>query len=726
MSGDAKDPLELIGKTIADKYLIKAIVGEGGFSTVYRAEHLIWKQDVAIKCFTVLQNAEPEQRDQLLEDFIQEGKLMSELSSRSAAIVQARDIGKLEVEDGHWVPFMVLEWLDGVPLDTLLTSENNHGLLPRTLSETLALLEPVAVAVDVAHKRNIAHRDLKPANIMLMGDARSSDVVVKVLDFGIAKVMAEHEQLQQQLKLTGQQITAFTPNHGAPEQFSRNYGATGPWTDVYAMALIMMEVLRSGKPSLQGATFYELGVTSCDANKRPTPRALGIAVNDVVEEIFAGALSVNPEERYATMGEFWGELYAEVFPNRDTWSSSTYNTTDPNRRSKLPPRSRIPSIGDGATAIFTDTTSAARPMQLSPDTRASAMAATKPPARSSNKTVGIVAAAALLLAGGVGAFFMFGSGDGKDASVDLATASASGATATSAAPSATTATGKASVVWSGGCPERMKVVIGSTFTMGSNDGAFPLWRPAHQVTLDTFCLATHEVTVADYQQCVDEGSCKPADARPDFPAGRNQTSEDHNKQLDAFAALCNTGKAGRDDHPINCVDWYRADAYCKNYGFRLPREAEWEYAARGNDGRRFPWGNDSGGMYYMNAAGTEWGAFLEKSGLPKPSGLMYQQDDGFPGTAPVGKYPRGQTQTGQLDMVGNVWEWTHDWYALYKPGAVVDPKGPAAGDRKAIRGGGFNGEVSLWVNPAARYHQLATASVHAVGFRCGADIRAAE
>ena len=105
---------------------------------------------------------------------------------------------------------------------------------------------------------------------------------------------------------------------------------------------------------------------------------------------------------------------------------------------------------------------------------------------------------------------------------------------------------------------------------------------------------------------------------------------------------------------------------------------------------------------------------------------MFDGDDGFAGTAPVGRYPRAQTQRGHMDMVGNVWEWTSDWYALYPDEPQSNPKGPAAGERKAIRGGGFNGEFALWMNPAARYHQLATASVHAIGFRCASDVKPAE
>jgi formylglycine-generating enzyme required for sulfatase activity len=73
-------------------------------------------------------------------------------------------------------------------------------------------------------------------------------------------------------------------------------------------------------------------------------------------------------------------------------------------------------------------------------------------------------------------------------------------------------------------------------------------------------------------------------------------------------------------------------------------------------------------------------------------------------------------------MVGNVWEWTHDYYALYQPGDVVDPQGAADGDRKAIRGGGFNGGFELWVNPAFRYHQDKNAMAHGIGFRCAKSL----
>src|SRR3954463_2531348 len=138
MSADSgRDPLGISGTIIADKYRIGSVIGEGGFSVVYRAEHTIWQQPVAIKCFKILADAPEDQRQMLLDGFIQEGKLMASLSSRTAAIVQARDVGNFITADGQWIPFMVLEWLEGKPLDVVLWNERRSGLPARTIHEAL-------------------------------------------------------------------------------------------------------------------------------------------------------------------------------------------------------------------------------------------------------------------------------------------------------------------------------------------------------------------------------------------------------------------------------------------------------------------------------------------------------------------------------------------------------------------------------------------------------------
>ena len=314
------DMFEIVGTTVADKYKVERAVDEGGFSVVYKAEHTIWRQPVALKCFKVLNDLPEAHRDRLLQAFVQEGQLLAALSSRTAAIVQARDIGTFMTRKGVWVPFMVMEWLEGRPLDAVLDLESQRRLPNRTIEEVLRFLDPAAVALDVAHQRNIAHRDIKPGNFFVIGDPRGPDAFVKVLDFGIAKVMAEHAAESASSAHTGREITSFTPNYGAPEQFSRSHGATGPWTDVFALALVVVEML-IGRPPLDGDDYLQFAVQSRDPARRPTPRTFGVAVPDAVEQVLTRALSVSPSDRHRTAGDFWRDLHRAA--TGGAWSGAT-------------------------------------------------------------------------------------------------------------------------------------------------------------------------------------------------------------------------------------------------------------------------------------------------------------------------------------------------------------------------------------------------------------------
>src|SRR5579859_6525250 len=135
------DTLKLVGRTIAEKYEVEALVGEGGFATVYRAMHLIWKRPVALKVFKAFGDFSEENRQKLLDEFIQEGALLADLSARTAAIVQARDIGMLDGEGASGVPFMVLEWLEGATLEAALADEKARALPLRTAAEAVQLLD---------------------------------------------------------------------------------------------------------------------------------------------------------------------------------------------------------------------------------------------------------------------------------------------------------------------------------------------------------------------------------------------------------------------------------------------------------------------------------------------------------------------------------------------------------------------------------------------------------
>jgi formylglycine-generating enzyme required for sulfatase activity/serine/threonine protein kinase len=723
MTMDTDDPFGISGTIIAEKYRIETVIGEGGFSIVYKAEHTIWRQPVAIKCFKILANAPVDQRDRLLDDFIQEGKLMAKLSSRSAAIVQARDVGTFTARDGAWIPYMVLEWLEGRPLDAVLYDERMAGMPSRQIHEVLALLEPAAIAFEIAHANSIAHRDIKPENLFIIGDPRGTDFFVKVLDFGIAKVMGDHAALASALAQTSAVApTAFTPSHGAPEQFSRSHGATGPWTDVFAMALVMVEVMLGGGAALQGDDYMQLAVASRDPARRPTPRMFGLEVSTAVEAVFAKALAVSPADRFTSMGKFWAALHQAVFPDSSMWnpgSMSGISLITANTSSGFSASGRISS--PGGTQPPLNPTPPGTVQSPGADPRYYAQVTTQPSQGGPSKPAIFfsVVGLAALAGGGLAAYMFFVRGQGTEGgdTPTIGAGSPTGAVSGAAPASASVAAVPARRTE---CPSDMVLVSGGRFFMGSDDEAFKLWQPAHKVSLDTFCIDTYEVTVEAYKACSDAGDCKRPDAVPNYPkaAGPKEISdEQHEKIRNIYAEFCNFGKDGREKHPINCVSWELSDAFCKVKGKRLPTEAEWEYAARGSDGRKFPWGDEPGGPLYMNAAGIEFNKWEASKGQPT-SGRMYEADDGHVGTAPVGSFPKGKTKFGAYDIVGNVWEWTADWFQTYKPDEEVNPKGAPAGERKVIRGGAFNGGVQIWLNPAFRYHQVATASSHGIGFRC--------
>ena len=291
------DPFELIGTVVDHKYLIEAVVGEGGFSVVYRAMHLIWKRPVAIKAFRLGHVALGE-REALVEAFVREGALLTELSERSVAICQARDVATLTTTKGDWVPYLVLEWLEGETLEAWMTRARAQGSRP-SLDEAVALLGPAIDALSIAHAAGIVHRDVKPANLFIVG-ART----VKLVDFGIAKVVRD---ARERIGVRTREACSYTPGYGAPEQVAPVLGDTGPWTDVFSMALILVEMI-SGRDALVGRDIEALSRAALDPGGRPTPRARGALVSDAVETVFKRALAVRPADRPSTARHFLDAL----------------------------------------------------------------------------------------------------------------------------------------------------------------------------------------------------------------------------------------------------------------------------------------------------------------------------------------------------------------------------------------------------------------------------------
>ena len=679
------DTLKLIGRTIAGKYAVERVVGEGGFATVYRATHLIWKRPVALKVFKALSQFSPQSRQKLLDEFIQEGALLADLSARSAAIVQARDIGMLDAPDGEQVPYMVLEWLDGTTLEGVLADEKTRNLPLRSVDHAVRLLDPAAEALALAHRKGIAHRDVKPGNIFVIGDPRG-DATVKLLDFGIAKVVSDAQKMAGTFTKTSGQVTSFTPAYGAPEQFSRSHGATGPWTDVFALALIVVETV-TGREPLEGEDFVQLAVASGSTDRRPTPRTLGATVSDRVEAAFARALAVKPSDRWQSAGEFWNGLRLAL-------------QMDPMRAMTDPSPQALGDSGKPSATAPTIASVSSRPSAAAAVTGAP-HATTAGRATRSGKTGVLVGVGIVTVAGIV--------------AIAQTRGTKSMAPPPSAAPSASAAAPAVAPVQTvqatppPGCPSGMIQIPGGSFFMGTDDG-LPSEKPSHQVTLAPYCIDEFEVTVGQYKACSDGGRCKRAGVTNEWP-----TISD--KEHKAFDPLCNVrDPTGKSKHPVNCVDWEMADKFCHEQTKRLPTEAEWEFAARGPDGRKYPWGDDDPAAGHLNACGKECVAWGVKNGIEEKA--MYNVDDGFANTAPVGSFPKGASRYGVQDVVGNVWEWVADWYGEYGKEELKEPSGPPTGDERVIRGGAWNGSYPSWVRPTFRYKDAPTKRSYGIGFRC--------
>ena len=221
-------------------------------------------------------------------------------------------------------------------------------------------------------------------------------------------------------------------------------------------------------------------------------------------------------------------------------------------------------------------------------------------------------------------------------------------------------------------------VPASAFTMG---GIFDDERPEHLVSLSPYYIQETELTVSHYRDCVTAGAClEPA-------AGE----------------ACNWGVADRDiadrdDHPVNCISWYDAARFAAWAGLRLPTEAEWEKAARGTEGRAYPWGDQPPG-----GSGNCDRAVMMRAGL----GLGC----GYDGTGPVGTRPEGRSPYGIRDMTGNVWEWTADWYRedYYVDSPAVDPINTQPGLFRSIRGNSWyyvDPDADLRAANRYRFHPL--------------------
>lgn len=280
------DPL--IDQTLDNKYLLEERLGEGGMGTVYRARHLLMDRPVAIKVL----------HSQFVEN--EAARTRFQLEARAAVLlhhpnaVSVTDFG----QTAEGLVYIVMEFLNGHTLREILAKE-----APLETARATSIMLQTSAAVAAAHKAGIIHRDLKPSNILVTKSA-AAPAVVKVLDFGIAKLAADILDDEDASALTLPGTPIGTPRYMSPEQYEGR--DLTPAADVYSLGVILYEML-TGMAPFTGVSPVEIAIKH--ANDPPLrPREIVATIPPDVERIVLHALEKQPEARPADASEFRGEL----------------------------------------------------------------------------------------------------------------------------------------------------------------------------------------------------------------------------------------------------------------------------------------------------------------------------------------------------------------------------------------------------------------------------------
>jgi eukaryotic-like serine/threonine-protein kinase len=579
-----KDEASLLPSRHLGKYRIDGVIGAGGMGAVYSAFNPDTRSPVAIKTL----HPHASEREGARTRFQREAAAVAALRTRH--VIGIFDFGS--TDDGTL--YLVMELLEGHNL----RQEVAAG--PLELGRVNMILGGALRGLASAHRAGVTHRDLKPENIFI-ADTDDGEVA-KVLDFGIARVdSGDAHALTQSGALMG------TPAYMAPEQIAGNRGAIGPRTDVYAMGVILYELLTGRAPFL-GDTVTEVLSRVLTRDFQPLAKVRPELPEPLVA-VAERAMADSFEERFQSADAF-----------RDAWQHAlhrvdpTLQPTPPRtaeRAAQAPSPMLATDTGDGDDAGFAATlaTPSETPRPAGPRPPAAELPSVtpgpvviegtgaQPPPRRLGLWLGL---GGLVVAGGAAAFLLTRGGDEPPDRPVVVEAADAGAVAVSPAPAD-------AEVAAPEPPPGMVRFAGGTFEMGNEDPAFRHYNydPVHTVELAPFWLDRTEMSVGTYLEALGTDRA---------PGG----SDD--------AAM-----------PVRDLTWLQAKAACEALGRRLPTEAEWEFAAT-----RAP---------------------LD----PERARLMTK---GVTGPAPVGTHEGDCTPDGVCDLLGNVMEWTADaWREAGGPAA---------------------------------------------------------
>jgi tRNA A-37 threonylcarbamoyl transferase component Bud32 len=296
----ALDPANLSGKTISSRYRIMDKLGEGGMGTVYKAEHCLMEKIVAFKVLHPHLIA----NKQSLERFRREVRAASKFQHKN--VIQIYDAG--EGEGGIF--YMAMEFVEGVSLSSVV----EKGPIP--IERCLVILRQVLKAIGEAHKKAIVHRDLKSENVMITKDKRGEDLV-KVMDFGIAKVLDDAHAVStdadgdgQKIYKTMEGVITGTPQYMSPEQAEGK--KVDHRSDLYSLGVILFEMLTGELPFKSETAMGFLGKHIVEEPPRPSVMHPELSIPPSIEKIVMRLLEKEPDKRYQTAGDIFEELEAKV------------------------------------------------------------------------------------------------------------------------------------------------------------------------------------------------------------------------------------------------------------------------------------------------------------------------------------------------------------------------------------------------------------------------------
>jgi formylglycine-generating enzyme required for sulfatase activity/serine/threonine protein kinase len=645
------------GSVFAGDFRVVRKLAAGGMGAVYVAEQLSTGRQRALK----LMHPGLVENPMLRTKFEQEARIGARIASDHVVEVVAAG-----VDAATGSPWLAMELLEG---EDLATAVRSRGCFAP--GEVVAIYEQLCHAVGAAHAAGIVHRDLKPENVYLASSRRAgAAATVKVLDFGIARVVEE-------ARPTSSTGAMGSPYWMSPEQTEQR-AAIGPPADVWALGLIAFQLL-TGKSFWKTANDPDGSIPMflremvLDEIPPASVRAkeLGAELPPELDAWFAKCVVRDPAQRFPNANATYEALTAVLGPAARGIVTGPAPSSMPSSRSA--PVQITPVSGGGDPNLAHARTVMGEDLEED---------APLPVSRGPSPAIVGVVVVVLLGVAGV---------------VTWAVARTGGSDATSSQKPIDTVT-----VVLPKCEAGMVAVPSGTFTMGNDEGAAEE-RPAHQVSVNGFCMDETEVTVSRYGECVAAGTCAPLVATVEW-AG---VKPDEHGFWDGY---CNGGKADRSSHPANCTTFDQASTFCRFAKGRLPSEEEWEWAARGSDGRTYPWGQEAPGAALANVCASECALRANVLGQ-KSLQAMHQGNDGWEGTAPVKGFPDGKGPFGAFDLSGNVSEWTQGRYCPY-------PGSNCSNEVRTTRGGSWADGDKGDVRASARHKDAPTARSPLIGFRC--------